>query len=63
MSAHDEGWLAEQAHAAGNEIIDRYGWKIDGDTTEDGMDQETVVRMMVSVGWKEGFKAGLEART
>ena len=54
----DEKWLAEQAHAAGNAIIDRYGWVVTDDGEADGMDQETVIRMLVSTGWVEGFKAG-----
>lgn len=63
MSDHDESWLAEQGHAAGNEIIDRYGWHVPDEGTDDGIDQDTAVRMLVSVGWVEGFKAGLQART
>lgn len=59
----DEQWLAEQARAAGNEIIDRYGWVVASSDEAEGLDQDTVVRMLVSAGWSEGFKAGLEART
>ncbi len=57
----DEKWLAEQAHAAGNELVNRYGWEVAADDVE--LDQDTAVRMLVSVGWSEGFKAGLKART
>ena len=57
----DEKWLAEQAHAAGNEIIDRYGWVVGDDDGE--VDQDTAIRMLVAAGWSEGFKAGLKAKT
>jgi len=54
----DEAWLAEQGQAAANELIDRYGWKVES-ITEGGMDQDTIVRMLVAAGWTEGFKYGL----
>lgn len=62
MSEHDEAWLAEQGQAASNEIIGRYGWKVDPDDTDDGIDQDTAVRMLVAVGWTQGYKAGLRDR-